>query len=689
MAKQQKLELTWYNKDKALIPLEDGQYGYAWVDVHDPRYCQTRPIVVTETVTGKRGPREAKKQYSPLADLEPTHDNLMIQGDSGDALEALTRVPELVDEYVGKVKCIYIDPPFNTDQTFDHYEDNLEHSVWLTMMRDRLLHMRDLLSRDGSIWVHLDDVENHRMRMLLDEVFGPENFMGEVVWKKRSSFSNDSIAFTSQHDVLIVYGRSHEAKLNRLPRPLTKDDLRYKSVDGDPKLWGAFGNTSANGGITPAGNQAGGSYGIQHPFTGEVIYPPKGKIWRFGRDTIVRCLNEFYETKDCPPDLELRMRATGLDMDHIRTDTPDLMVADLKEAAETTRQRLDQGLWPEFYVQATTFGRKTYKSEGTATAPASTWWPDDLVGHNREAKNEIKKLFANENPFSTPKPERLLERVLKAATEPGDIVLDVFAGSGTTAAVAQKMGRRWLVVELRQDTFNRFTRPRLSKVVNNEDEGGITITEEREFRDGVRVPDGFVPKKVEESEKLLRALAKMDHISPEQQAHIKETMKLIATKKSTVRNWTGGGSFKVAHLAPVCFDFDPEVGLTYLTSAASGKNLVHTIAANLGFYLGGDDPYFDGYYNRKRLAVVEGLLDRAKVDEIMSHLPDGSGVEIAALAVDDGVRDYVSSFQNGSRVIHVPFGLFPYAPESPETDEKVVLTPPDPDIATDDLEDEE
>ena len=190
MAKQ-RLELTWYNKDKALIPTETGKYGYTWVAPSDPRYCETHTLVMDECISGVQSPKSDEFEYSDRADLEPQTDNLMILGESGDVLEALTRVPELADKYVGKVKLVYIDPPFNTAQTFASYEDNLEHSVWLTMMRDRLLHLRKLLADDGSIWVHLDDAENHRMRLLLDEVFGASNFVIEMQWNKKYGESNN------------------------------------------------------------------------------------------------------------------------------------------------------------------------------------------------------------------------------------------------------------------------------------------------------------------------------------------------------------------------------------------------------------------------------------------------------------------------------------------------------------------
>ena len=145
----QRLQLTWYNKDKALIPTETGKYGYTWVDPSDPRYCETHTLIMDDYVRGTQTPKTDEFTYSERADLEPQEDNLLILGESGDVLEALTRVPELAEKYVGQVKLIYIDPPFNTAQTFASYEDNLEHSIWLTMMRDRLMHMKKLLRDDG------------------------------------------------------------------------------------------------------------------------------------------------------------------------------------------------------------------------------------------------------------------------------------------------------------------------------------------------------------------------------------------------------------------------------------------------------------------------------------------------------------------------------------------------------------
>lgn len=217
---KQRLELTWYNKDMALIPTEAGKYGYTWVNPSDPRYCETHTLIMDDYVEGKQSAKSDEFEYSERADLTPQNDNLLILGESGDVLEALTRVPELADQYLGKVKLIYIDPPFNTQQAFPNYEDNLEHSVWLTMMRDRLLHMRKLLSDDGSIWVHLDHVENHRMRLLLDEIFGTGNFVGEVAWEKTYSPRNDSAGLSSRTDIILVYRRSEAFTLTGSNAPM-------------------------------------------------------------------------------------------------------------------------------------------------------------------------------------------------------------------------------------------------------------------------------------------------------------------------------------------------------------------------------------------------------------------------------------------------------------------------------------
>ena len=669
MGRQQRLELTWTNKDKALIPTEQGRYGYTWVDPRDPRYCETRVVTVDETVTGMRSDKEYGIAYSERADLEPQSDNLLILGESGDVLEALTRMPEWSGKYVGKVKCIYIDPPFNTAQTFANYEDNLEHSVWLTMMRDRLLHMRDLLSEDGSIWVHLDDVENHRMRALMDEVFGSGNFVAEVVWQKAYSPRNDASGFSVDQDVIIVYSKAPGWQSNKLPRLATRDAL-YTSPDGDSRRW-ISADPAAPHSVDKNGRQVAAVYGVQNPITGEMIYPAKNRQWGKRRADFHAWLNETTPYRDeVNPDLEKRSRATGIPVSQLRADIPDLVVdGPLLEVPETESLYGSSPL-PRLYF--TDGGRgglklKRYLDEISQTRAPQTLWLHEDVGHSRTSKAEMNALFPETAAFATPKPERLLERIIHIATKPGDVVLDVFAGSGTTAAVAQKMGRRWVTCELVEDTFNRFTRPRLEKVINNEDQGGITIQkEERADATEVGLPEGLTPEEAQKFTSLLNKAIKNDDELKKNPA-VKQLKAMTKTKPvKGVVNWRGGGGFQVAHLEPACFDYDPEMALSTLTEHATGDLLVRSVATQLRFALTPGDLHFDGKRGREHLVVVEGVLDEEKIDEVMAHLPEGHSVLFAATVVDDFAHEHVRSFKNGSRVVHVPLEIFPYSDAAEE-----------------------
>lgn len=656
----QKLELTWYNKDQALIPTEGGRYGYTWVDPQDPRYCETHTLVFDETVYCAQKPKTEGTTYSKRADITPTKDNLLVLGESGDFLEALTRVPELADKYVGKIKCVYIDPPFNTAQTFANYEDNLEHSVWLTMMRDRLIHLRNLLSDDGSIWVHLDDCENHRMRVLLDEVFGSSNFVAEVQWQKADSGRNDVTGFSIDQDVILVYGKTNELSLNRMPRT-EKDNARFSNPDGDEHGVWFSDNRSA-----PGAQERGYVGAIEHPLTGELFYPANGSHWRYNAERLLQSLKQYGDYIFSEPDAEnIKERARRMDIDpkDVRVDMPDIVLA--SRNPKKAQDRIEQGNWPEFFVTKNSFGRKSYPPKHGQ--PPRTWWTNNEVGHNREAKSEIKALFPSSTPFSTPKPERLLERILHIATNPGDIVLDIFAGSGTTAAVAQKMGRRWVTCELMENTIESFTRPRLEKVIKGEDMGGISITEgERMDNTDEGLPEGLTPDDAQKLTSLLnKALSNQPEIKKD--PTVKTIKRLIATKKAKdVINWRGGGGFTMARLSPSCFGYDPEIDLVTLTKNATGQILVDSVAANLGFYLTPEDRHFDGVLGRQHLAVIEGVLNEDKVNDLMAHLPQGNTLLIAATIVDEGIREYIRSFKKGSRIINIPLDIFTYTQKQEE-----------------------
>ena len=217
-----RLELTWPNKGRRL--LAHGSSTYEWVDPDDWRVTEVRQL----------------DEVSVVGDPDPA--NLLIEGDALHALSALIHLPRYSKRYLGKVKLCYLDPPFNTQMTFEHYSDALEHSVWLTMMRDRLVQIRRLLSDDGSIWIHLDDSEQHRTRSVLDEVFGAENFIATCVWQKADSTRNDAKRLSIDHDYLIGYAKSPAWRVNRLPRT-SDSDARFSSPDGDERPWLRFDNS--------------------------------------------------------------------------------------------------------------------------------------------------------------------------------------------------------------------------------------------------------------------------------------------------------------------------------------------------------------------------------------------------------------------------------------------------------------
>ncbi|MCY4055879.1 MAG: site-specific DNA-methyltransferase [Cyanobacteria bacterium MAG CAR4_bin_6] len=335
--------------------------------------------------------------------------NMLIQGDNLEALKAL------LPYYAGQVKCIYIDPPYNTGSAFEHYDDNLEHSMWLAMMWPRLGLLRDLLSEDGAIWVSIDDGEAHYLKVIMDEIFGRKSFIDTVIWRKNYSPKSSARHFSSDHDYILVFSRdSNKFTPNPMPRT-EKQNKAYKNPDDDPRgLWRPNNLAARN-------FYSKGTYSIRCP-SGRVIQgPPSGSYWRVSED-------KFW-------DLDHNGRIWwGKDGNNV--PAPKIYLNEVK-----------QGVVPQ------------------------TLWNYQDVGHTQDAKREIVSMFGSE-VFATPKPEGLLERVITIATNPGDLVLDSFLGSGTTAAVAQKMGRRYIGIELGGHAVTHCV-PRLQKVIDGE-QGGIS-----------------------------------------------------------------------------------------------------------------------------------------------------------------------------------------------------------------------
>ena len=429
-----RLELTWTNKDQALLAHEN--QCYEWVDPSDYRVSEVRLLHDVSTV-------------GTVAAMHRASDNLLIRGDALHALNSLNQIPEFAREYVGKVKLVYIDPPFNTGQTFAQYDDGLEHSVWLTMMRDRLLQLRDLLAAGGSVWVHLDDAEIGHCRVLMDEVFGGHNFVSAVIWEKADSPNNSAQFFSIDQDTILVYAKDRRAwKRNRLPRTAALDSI-YTNPDGDPRGRWYPGDPFANKPYSL------GRYEVTGP-TGRPFQPPPGRFWRISEQ-------KFW---DLNRDRRIWWGPTG-------------------EARPSIKRFLD---------------------EVDGAVPRTLWRHAD-VGSNRTSKNEMRALFPGEASFATPKPEALIRRIVQIATEPGDVVLDCYGGSGTTAAVAHKMGRRWVTSEWSAQTVQTFTLPRLERVVAGDDPGGITTVD---VPTGDDLPEGMLPGSPRAAAKTIDMLAKAE-----------------------------------------------------------------------------------------------------------------------------------------------------------------------------------
>ncbi len=384
---KQKLELTWIGKDER---------------------PKLEPRVLVE---------EPDRSYHAKHRVSENdiYDNMLIQGDNLLALKALEQ------EYAGKVKCVFIDPPYNTGSAFEHFEDGVEHSLWLSLIRDRLDLLKRLLAEDGSIWVTLDDNEAHYFKVLADEVFGRQNFIGDVAWEKADSPRMDARFFSSRQDHLLVWAKSSDKMmLNRIkdtevPKHYNKKDEFGRIYYLKPlRAMGADGHRAKRPTMY---------FGIIAP-DGKEVFPknPDGtdSRWRWGPDRVQKDsrLLDWVKTKDG---------------------------------------------WSLYF--------RIYHENSSGRPPETIWFNAD-VGSNRTAKIEIKALFGSQ-VFDTPKPEALLERVIHISTNPSDLVLDSFLGSGTTAAVAHKMGRRWIGIEL-GDHCETHCLPRLKKVVDSEDPGGIT-----------------------------------------------------------------------------------------------------------------------------------------------------------------------------------------------------------------------
>ncbi len=391
-------------------------------------------------------------------------DNVLVHGDNLEALKAL------LPFYAGEVKCIYIDPPYNTGSAFEHYDDNLEHSTWLNMMYPRLKLLREFLREDGSIWISIDDREGAYLRVICDEIFGRQNFVSNISWQRTYSTRNDAKGIVNEVEHILVYSKREGWQPKKIART-AEMDKNFKNPDKDIEPW-----TSSDAFAPDSVAHQGMVYAIQQPITGELIYPPAGRHWAFEQTQILEFLKPWaeYELRDIG-DAEKRAAICGVGVDEVRKGVKAIMLSQpLDESKKSAMEILKRGQWPKFYFTKNGKGgirRKTYLSAVGDVPPTNLFEYKD-VGHTDEAKKEVLKVFDGQSPFATPKPERLIKRVLEIATNEGDLVLDSFLGSGTTTAVAHKMGRRWIGIEMGEHAKTHCA-VRMKKVVDGE-QGGIS-----------------------------------------------------------------------------------------------------------------------------------------------------------------------------------------------------------------------
>lgn len=384
--------LQWKNKDRTLRA--SGIAGYKWAEP-----------------TGQ-GVSDVSKIVSLSKRVPTPNSNVLAIGDGIDAIEALASSSDVLAD---KIRLVYIDPPFNTSADVQCYSDTMDRSMWLSMLRDRLLALKPHLSEDASVWVHLDDRELHRARMVMDEVFGEDAFVASVIWQKKTT-RDSRAAFSNNHDTILVYAPSGPKRWKVSRNLLAQDVAHAENKDNDPRgPW-------IDAPFTAPGYRAAQQYPITTP-SGIVLRPPRGRSWYATEPTYRNLLqeNRIWFPKGGSGSPRLKLFSHQL-----------------------------RGLVP------------------------FTIWGSSETGTNDDAKRHLMMLFADQSVFDTPKPEELLERIIYICTNPGELVVDLFGGSGTTAAVAHKMGRRWFLVERNIQTVFDFTLPRLLTVVQGSDPGGIT-----------------------------------------------------------------------------------------------------------------------------------------------------------------------------------------------------------------------
>ena len=437
--------------------------------------------------------RTLEKQYTFAPNGVDGDGNMIIHGDNLDALKALLPM------YEGRVKCIYIDPPYNTGNEKWVYNDNVNdphikawlgkvvgaegedlsrHDKWLCMMYPRLKLLQKLMAEDGVIFISIDDNELYNLKAICDEIFGSNSFVANVIWQKTYSPRNDALGIPYETDNILVYSKTSRWFPNKLERTAAMDE-RHDSPDNDPIPWQS-GDVSAAG----AADHQGMVYAIQQPITGKLLYPASGRHWKDEQTVVLQRINKWakYELRNID-DASVRADLCGISTESVRQDVMAVMLAQpLEEAAVQATARYEEGTWPEYYFTSKGKGGIRFKNhikQDVGKSATNLWFYGD-VGHTDEAKKELKGIFSGVAPIETPKPRRLIERILHIAADSNAIILDSFAGSGTTAHAVLNMNkqdgghRKFILVEM-GDYAENITAERVRRVINGYGEGNKAV----------------------------------------------------------------------------------------------------------------------------------------------------------------------------------------------------------------------
>ena len=442
--------------------------------------------------------RVLERKYSFDENGQHTEDNgsenMIIHGDNLEALKSL------LPQYEGRIKCIYIDPPYNTGNENWVYNDNVNdprikkwlgevvgkegedlsrHDKWLCMMYPRLRLLQKLLSKEGAIFVSIDDNELYYLKNVCDEIFGASCFVADISWQRTYSMRNDVKGIAAEVEHILVYGKNPLWQPNKLKRT-QQMDAKYKNPDNDPR--GAWRNIVAS--APDSAVHQGMVYAIQNPMTGEYVYPPQGRHWSLGQEQMLEAMGKWAEYKLFDlNDAEKRAELCGVSVEKVKKDVLAIVLADTLENANSKATSIfENGVLPEFYFSKKGFGtlsRKAYINE-VSGRPVTNFWPFEETGHTDEASRLLKTIFNGTVVFDTPKPPRLIERILQIVGDNDAIILDSFAGSGTTAHAVLNLNkedggnRKFILIEM-MDYADSITAERVKRVISGYGEGSKAV----------------------------------------------------------------------------------------------------------------------------------------------------------------------------------------------------------------------